>query len=315
MSIDSLPWKTFRVHGANSGIGTVSYGGERVVRRKEIDGSLSVPTFYGKELRYKREAVGLSLEAFLKGSYYGKSYLSDIEHGQRRMPIELARHADRVLGTDGFFERNCEDVQKAKKGGHADYFADVLELEKQAVEIEEWDPMLIPGPLQLEPYIRAVVLSAYPRESEEMLVAKVADRRARAWLFEDKDSPESWVVLHESVLWQPLLPPDEWAEQLAHVVEVMRKRRAFPQLVPRNSSLHPFMMGMSRFLTFDDAPPLMYTEGMYHGQLIDNPGLVKQYSRAYGRLRAAALGPETSLRLIEQAAEDYRNGKHPDRLE
>ncbi|MBA9053279.1 helix-turn-helix domain-containing protein [Streptomyces murinus] len=286
-----------------------------MVRRKEIDGSLSVPCFYGKELRYKREQAGLSLEAFLEGSYYGKSYLSDIEHGQRRMPSALARHADQRLGTDGFFERNCKDVQKAGKDGHAEYFVDVLELEKQAVEIEEWEPLLIPGPLQLEPYMRALILAAYPRESEEVLAARVAARRARAWLFEDRDSPESWVVLHESVLWQPFLPPDEMAEQLAHVVEVMRKRRAFPQLVPQKSGPHPFMMGMSRFLAFNDAPPVMYTEGMYHGQLIDEPGLVRQYSKAYGRLRAAALDPETSLRLIERAAEDYRNGKHPRPLE
>lgn len=122
-------------------------------------------------------------------------------------------------------------------------------------------------------------------------------------------------MLHESVLLQPLLPADEMAEQLAHLVEVMRKRRALPQIMPRNCGPYPFMMGESRFLTFNDAPPVMYTEGMYHGQLIDDPGLVKEYSRAYGRLRAAALDPETSLRLIERAAEDYRNGKLPDRLE
>ncbi|MYW20689.1 XRE family transcriptional regulator [Streptomyces sp. SID2955] len=276
---------------------------------------MSIPAFYGKELRWKREAAGLSLETFLEGSFYGKTYLSDIEHGQRRIPLDLARHADRVLGSDGFFERNCEDVRKARKGSHAEYFADVLELEKQAVEIEEWDPGLIPGPLQLEPYIRAVVLAAHPSETEEVLAARVADRRARAWLFEDKASPETWVVLHESVLWQSLLPAHEMAEQLAHLVEVMRKRRSFPQIVPRKSGAHPFMMGMSRFLTFSDAPPLMYTEGMYHGQLIDDPSLVRQYSKAYGRLRAAALPPEASLRLIEQAAEDYRNGKQPHRLE
>jgi hypothetical protein len=64
-----------------------------------------------------------------------------------------------------------------------------------------------------------------------------------------------------------------------------------------------------------DAPPIMYTEGMYSGQLIDDPALVGQYSKAYGRLRAAALPPEASLKLIEQAAENYRNGKQPGRLE
>lgn len=288
-----------------------------MARRKDIDGSMSVPTFYGKELRWKREAAGLSLEAFLEGSFYGKTYLSDIEHGERRMPIDLARHADRVLRTDGFFERHCEDVRKAKKGAHAEYFADVVELEGRAQEIEEWDPALIPGPLQLPSYIRALVLAVYPTASEEEVAAKIAARRGRAWLFEDQRAPESWLVLHESILRDPIIPPNEMAEQLAHIAEVARQRRAFPQILLRNSGVgaHPFMMGTARFMTFADAPPVMYTEGMYHGQLIDDPALVRQYAKAYGRLRAAALPPEASLKLIEQAAEDYRNGKLPNRLE
>ncbi|WP_312866473.1 helix-turn-helix domain-containing protein [Streptomyces boluensis] len=72
--------------------------------RKDIDGSASVPAFYGKELRFKREAAGRTLEQTVEGSFYGTSYLSEIERGQRRMPVDLARHVDRVLGTDGFFE-------------------------------------------------------------------------------------------------------------------------------------------------------------------------------------------------------------------
>jgi transcriptional regulator with XRE-family HTH domain len=287
-----------------------------VARGKDIDGSMSVPTFYGKELRWKREEAGLSLDAFLKGSFYGKTYLSDIEHGQRRMPLDLAQHADRKLGTDGFFERNCESVRKARRAGHAEYFADVLELEEHAREIEEWDPSLIPGPLQLPTYVRAVVLAAHPTYSEESVSEKIEARRKRAWLYEEQEAPESWLVLHEDVLRNPILPPGEMAEQLAHIAEVARKhRRSIPQILPRNSGAHPFMMGTTRFLTFADAPPVMYTEAMYSGQLIDDPALVSQYSKAYGRLRAAALPPEASLRLIEQAAEDYRNGKHPDRLE
>lgn len=283
-----------------------------MARRKDIDGSMSVPTFYGKELRWKREAAGLSLEGLLEGSFYGKSYLSDIEHGERRMPLDLARHVDRVLGTDQFFERNCEDVRRARRGGHAEYFIDIVEMEQRAQEIDEWGPVLIPGPLQLEPYIRAVVLAAHPQESEEAVAAKVEARRARAWLFEDRQAPDSWLVLHEAVLREPIVPPDTMADQLAHLAEVARSRRAIPQILPRNSGAHPFMMGTTRFMTFADAPPVMYSEGMYSGQLVDDPVLVRQYAKAYGRLRAAALPPDVSLKLIEQAAEDHRNGKYPE---
>ncbi|WP_217161705.1 helix-turn-helix transcriptional regulator [Streptomyces sp. AC512_CC834] len=284
-----------------------------MAQRKDIDGSTSVPTFYGKELRWQRERAGLSLEALVEGSFYGKSLLSDIERGKRRMPLDLARHVDRRLETDGFFERRCEDVKKARLVGCADYAFNVFELEGRAQEIEEWDPALIPGPLQLSPYIRSVVLAAHPSASEETVAARIEARRARAWLFEDRHAPESWIVLHESILRKPITPPDAMADQLAHIVEVASKRRAVTQILPMASEAQPFLMGTTRLMTFVDSPPVMYTEGMYSGQLVDDPRLVKQYAKAYGRLRAAALPPEPSLRLIQQAAEDYRNGKYPKR--
>ncbi|MBZ9638263.1 helix-turn-helix transcriptional regulator [Streptomyces sp. PSKA30] len=285
------------------------------MRRKDIDGSESVPGFYGKELRWKREQAGLTLQQLAEGSFYGLSHLSEIERGQRRMPPDLAEHVDRVLKTDGFFARRCEEVRKAKVRGHADYYAEVLELEERAQDIEEWMPDVIPGPLQLEPYIRAVIHATYPSEPAEQTAEKVSARRERAWLFEDSGSPETWLVMSELVLLRPILGADEMAEQLAHVVEVAQRRRFIPQILPWNVGAHPFTMGTTRLLTFNDAPPIMYTEGMYSGQVIDDPSTVRQYAKAYDRLRAAALPSDVSLKMIERAAEDYRNGKRPRGLE
>ncbi len=172
-----------------------------MAQRKDIDGSISVPTFYGKELRWKREAAGMSLEALLKGSFYGKTYLSDIERGERRMPLDLARHADQVLGTDGFFERHCEDVRRARRAGHAAYFEKVLEAEKHALTIEEWCPTLFPGLLQTPAYARAVILAGLPLSLDADVEEKVRGRMARADLFEaDHGKPEYWVILHESLI-------------------------------------------------------------------------------------------------------------------
>ncbi|MFE4590630.1 helix-turn-helix domain-containing protein [Streptomyces laurentii] len=283
--------------------------------RKEIDGSASVPQFYGKELRYKREEAGLTLEKLVDGSFYSITYLSEIEHGQRRMPIDLARHADRKLNTDGFFERRCKEVRKARRTGLAEYFADVLELEKRAREIEEWSPMLVPGPLQLEPYIRAVVKASRPFDTDEEVQAKVTNRRDRAWVFEEREGPGAWAILDESILQKPLVGANDMAEQLAHIAAVARRRTFIPQILPCNAGAHPFMMGTAWMMSFENEPPLMYTEGMYSGQVIDDPELYDRYSKAYDRLRAAALPPEVSLRLIEQAAEDYRNGTRPTRYE
>ncbi|MFE2380692.1 helix-turn-helix domain-containing protein [Streptomyces misionensis] len=287
-----------------------------MVRRKDIDGSMSVPTFYGKELRWKREAAGLSLEAFLEGSFYGKSYLSDIEHGQRRMPLDLARHADRVLGTDGFFERHCEDVRKARRGPHAAYFEKVLEAERHADSIEEWCPITFPGLLQTAAYARQLVRSAHPTAPDEWVEERVGARLARAVLFEDDhETPEYWVVLHESLITEPLLADQDMTVQLDRIAELADRRRITPQIIPRKRAAYPLMAASAKVMTFPDAPPLVYTEASYGGDTIDDPGLVRQYRKAYDRLRAVALSPDTSLAMIKAAAEDYRNGKQPDRLE
>ncbi|MFC9286115.1 Scr1 family TA system antitoxin-like transcriptional regulator [Streptomyces sp. NPDC057052] len=287
-----------------------------MARRKDIDGSMSVPTFYGKELRWKREAAGLSLEGMLQGSFYGKTYLSDIERGERRMPLDLARHVDRALGTDGFFERHCEDVRKARRGPHAAYFEKALEAEKQAESIELWSPVIFPGLLQTAPYARTLVRSTHPAASDDWVEEKVTARLARARLFEeDHSAPEYWTILHESLVTDSILPPLEMAEQLDRVVELAERRQITPQIIPRTCGAYPLMAASIMVMTFPDAPPLIYTEASYSGDTIDDPALVRQYRKAYDRLRAVALSPQTSLAMIRAAAEDYRNDKRPDRLE
>ncbi|MBT2421426.1 helix-turn-helix transcriptional regulator [Streptomyces sp. ISL-22] len=279
---------------------------------KDIDGSASVPEFYGKELRWKREAAGLSQQETVKGSFYSPTYLSEIERGHRRMPEDLAHHVDRVLGTDGFFGRRCEDVRKARRSGHAEYFERVLEAEKRAKTIEEWCPTVIPGLLQTAPYARAVVRATHPLAPEDEVEEKVDARMGRARLFEDDHrKPAYWVILHESILRQPILRTQEMGAQLEHIAALARRHRIGPQILPWNRGAHPFMLGTAKIMTFPDAPPLVYTESLHSGDTIDDPTLVEEYRKSYDLLRAAALPLEASLAMIEAAAEDYRNDKQP----
>ncbi|MER5731017.1 DUF5753 domain-containing protein [Streptomyces sp. NPDC002138] len=280
--------------------------------RKDLDGSASVPAFYGKELRWRREAAGLTLQQTVEGSFYGATYLSEIERAQRRMPEDLAGHVDRVLKTDGFFSRRCEDVRRAKRGAHAHYFAPVVEAEVRARVIEEWSNALIPGLLQTEAYARAVIHSTHPLDLVEEVDAKVRARMQRAVLFDDPKRPEYWTILHECLVRDPLLPPSEMADQLDHIAALARRRRIVPQVLLWSAAIQPFLGLPLMLMEFEDEPPLAYTEGAYHGQVVDDPALVKRYRSSYDRLRAAALPPEASLAMIERAAEEYRNGKQRD---
>ncbi|MET9831230.1 helix-turn-helix transcriptional regulator [Streptomyces sp. NPDC006385] len=274
--------------------------------KKDPDASVSVPCFYGAELRYKREQAGLTLEQLAEGSFRGIPFLSQIERGERGMPVDLARHVDQRLGTDGFFQRRCEDAAKARRVGIAPHFADVADLEKLARTIEDWAPTLVPGLLQTRAYAAAVASSAMPRASEAEVEEVVKARLERARLFARESPPKFWAILDESVIRRRVLPPAGMAELLDHIVEVARTTRSIVQIVPE-TSVHPFMTGLTRIMTFYDAPPLVYTEGLHSGQVVDFPALVMDYRESYDLLRAAALPPEASLAMIEAAAEESRN--------
>ncbi|MGW7079666.1 helix-turn-helix domain-containing protein [Streptomyces sp. NPDC054866] len=280
--------------------------------RKDPDASANVPAFYGAELRFKREAAGLTLEQLADGSYRGISFLSQIERGERRMPRDLAQHVDEKLRTDGFFQRRCEDARKARQGGHAEYFADVAEMERYAESIEDWAPMIVPGLLQTRAYAERVVRISLPWLRPGTVEKQVTARMERASLWEREEPPAFWAILHESLIRRPLLPPGQMSNLLEHILTVIQSAQGVLQILPGTSTAHPFMMGMTRTMTFPDAPPVVYTEGLHSGQLIDYPSLVKDYRKSYDLLRAAALSPEASLAMIEAAAEDYRNGKQPD---
>ncbi|MER7990393.1 helix-turn-helix transcriptional regulator [Streptomyces noursei] len=283
--------------------------------RKDADPSASVPCFYGAEMRYLREQAGLTLEQLADGSYRGIPLLSRIERGECGMPMDLAIHIDKRLNTNGFFERRCEAVATARRAGHAEYFADVLEMEQRAESIEEWAPMLVPGLLQTPAYTRAVVRATLPRATDEEVEEKVTARMSRAAIFDGETSPKFWAILDESLIHHRALPDEQMAELLDHIVQVVRSTRSVLQIMPKVDGVHPLVTGELRVMTFVDAPPVLYAESMLSGQLIDYPPLVKQYRESYDLLRAAALSPAASLSMIETAAGDFRNGKHGTRLE
>lgn len=226
---------------------------------------------------------------------------------------ELAEHVDKVLKTDGFFQRRCEDVRKARRTGHAEYFESVLEAEKYAETIEEWCPTLIPGLLQTEPYTRAVVRATHPLALDEEVEVKVSARTARADLFEgDRKTPEYWVILPEYVWRCPVIPAAEMADQLDRIADLARRRRIVPQVLPWNCGPHPHDggLGQDHDLCGRSAAclPGIAVQRRHDRRSGPREEIPQGIRSAQGR-RTRSRG---ALTMIEAAAEDYRSDKQPD---
>jgi hypothetical protein len=218
--------------------------------------------------------------------------------------LDVAQRVDEILQTGGFFERLWRKLIKDER--YAEYFAHAAELEGLATETCEYAPAVLPGLLQTAEYAHAIYLANNPLAADESIEEMVRLRMDRTQLLKDATRPVYWAVLHETALRVPVGGTAAMARQLDHIAAMARERMALVQVLPFSAGAHPAMGKMMRLMEFEDAPPTVYTEAVYSGNLLDDPAVVKRTRADYDLLRAAALSPEASLALIESAAEDFR---------
>ncbi|MER0481997.1 helix-turn-helix transcriptional regulator [Streptomyces sp. Edi2] len=275
---------------------------------KPLDPSSSPRAMLGAELRHKREEAGLTQEELGKPLFVSGSFIGQLEAGTRRMQMEYAVKIDEVLGTDGYFTRNCEAATRSK---YPDHFAEAAEAEAVATAIRQYAPQLIAGLLQTKAYASAVCRAYQPTAPDDVIDETVTARLERTRLLDHPTTPLLWVVLDEAVLRRNTGGPVVMAEALWHVVELIRKHRIIVQVLPFTAGAHASMNGALKLMNFEDAPTLAHLEVLNASKLEDDPATVARHELTYDLLGASALSPQDSLALIESVAEDYANEDQP----
>ncbi|MEU0070553.1 helix-turn-helix transcriptional regulator [Streptomyces sp. NPDC006332] len=275
---------------------------------KDLDPSSSPRALLGAELRHAREKAGLSQEDLGARLFVSGSFIGQLEAATRRMLPEYARLLDEALDTGDFFQRNCGAANKSR---YPEHFAEAAEAEAIATAIRQYAPMLIPGLVQTPAYARAVNRAYDPTATEETIEEWVDGRMKRTRLLNDPTKPLLWTVLDEAALRRETGGRAVMAEALRHIAGLVRRSRVIMQVLPFSAGAHTSMQGALKLMDFDDAPTLVYFEGVRIGRLEDDPATVAELRLTFELLAASALSPEKSLALIEALAQDYTHEEHP----
>ncbi|WP_107059357.1 helix-turn-helix domain-containing protein [Streptomyces sp. NRRL F-5126] len=257
--------------------------------------------FFGSELRRRREAAGLKQQELGDRAYCSGSYIGQFEQAIRKPQLELAQRFDEVLGTDGYFGRMCEEL--INRTVFESYFTQVQYLESLAVSLREYESVFVPGLLQTPEYARSLFLAAHPALPEGVVREWTEARISRAEMLHDPAQPTYWAVISEAVLRQQCGGPAVMRRQLLHIAKLIKARRIGLQVLPFAAGAPPIGASL-KLMTFDDAPPVAYSEAHQLGELIDDPATVQEADVTYNLARSAALSTQESLALIESAIED-----------
>ncbi|MFE4495239.1 helix-turn-helix domain-containing protein [Streptomyces niveus] len=260
---------------------------------------------YGEELKLRRVAAGMTQEALARLVVCSPTLISHFEAGRRLPSPSDAKRIDQALGTDGFFERWLEDLESK----YPQHFSAAAELEKQAIKIRQFGLSLVPGLLQTEPYARAVFRSYHANYRTDEIDRRVVNRMERAHLLEGTSGPVLWTLLDEAVLRRPVGGALTMAAQLRKIAGLAETGRLRLHVLPFGLGAHAVMESLLTLMTFEDGPPIAYVEGLYTGNLMDDPALVGRCQAAYDLALGDALSHQESMVLMRAVAEEYEHGQ------
>ncbi|SHH99507.1 helix-turn-helix domain-containing protein [Streptomyces sp. 3214.6] len=251
----------------------------------------------GRQLKLRREAVGMRAADFGLAVGYGEDLVYKIEGGKRIPRLEYLDKADEVLKAGGLISAMKEDV---KKVSYPKKVRDLAKMEAKAVEIGVYECNIIPGLLQTPEHVRALIEAAQPPYSPNDVERMVAARLARQSVFEREPAPSVHFVQEEAPLRRQVGGTMAWRRQLEHLLEVGRLNHVTLQVMPTNTDPHPGLDGRIELLKFPDGTAAGRSDGAFGGRPITDPRQLRILELRYGTIRAQALPPRESLTLIEK---------------
>jgi transcriptional regulator with XRE-family HTH domain len=251
----------------------------------------------GRQLKLRREAVGMRAAEFGQAVGYGEDLVYKIEGGKRIPRQEYLDRADEVLEAGGLIAATWEDVKKVR---YPKRVRELGTLEAKAVEIGVYECNSVHGLLQTPAHARALFEAAQPPYSQDDVERMVAARLARQSVFERDPAPSIHFVLEEAVARRQVGGTMVWRQQLERLLEVGTLRNVRLQVMPTKSDAHPGLDGKIELLKFPDGTAVGRSDGAFNGRPITDPKQLRILELRYGTIRAQALPPRESLAFIEQ---------------
>lgn len=257
---------------------------------------VAVVTALGRQMRARREALGMRVAELATRIGYGEALIYKVEGGKRIAKPEYLDGVDEALKAGGLIKAMREDLVGVRYPKEVRALA---KMEASAIEIGGYRTHNIHGLLQTEDYARALFDMRQPSHRVEEMERNVAGRMARRSVFERDPAPAITIVQEEASIRRPLGGTMVWRAQLERILEVAELRNAVVQVMPLDCEVHAGMAGGIELLKFADGTAVARSEGAFHGRPVSDPKQLQVLELRYGMIRSQALTPRESRVFIE----------------
>ncbi|MFI0979663.1 helix-turn-helix domain-containing protein [Streptomyces sp. NPDC021093] len=239
-----------------------------------------------------------------KAARTSKSTISRLERNVPPIPVHLPKVLDELFGTDGRFQRLYEE---SRSGGFPARYQRAMELEAQAVVIDEYAGHVVPGLFQTPDYAYALIRKGKPRASETEVRATVTLRMRRQAILSLPSPPDLSVILDEAVVRRPVGGLLVMRNQYATLLRAAKQPHITVQVLEFAHGEHVLLGGMLTLFTLRGGSQIAYEEGNTIAGLEEEMGAVRRHRLAYDSLRGDALSARDSRDMIRTMMEALPN--------
>lgn len=252
----------------------------------------------GKQLGTARRVAGLTQTELGLRVGLDEQTVASIEQGRRALKPDVAERMDEVLDTKGVLTAgvaNLPDVDQFPM------WAEVyMEHEREAIALSWYDNAVLPGLLQTEAYVRAVLRNRVPAYDADEVETRTAARLERQEILHRRNPPTLSFVVWEPVLLMALGGPEVRRGQLRHLREIAELPCVSLQFLLLSSPCHAGVNGPFTLLETPDHQHLAYTESQRGSQWVSDADEVSRLARKYAMLRTQALTTQDSTGLLDR---------------
>lgn len=261
-----------------------------------------------------RKAARLERDDVVRELLWSPSKLAHYEQARYRpRPADVKQLLDLYQVTDPARREELLTLAKdAQQRGWWQEFGDSVNkafevyigLETEAANVRTFDTDLIHGLLQTEDYATAVMRAGYPPLRPEEIAARIGIRMARQDRLTGPKPVQLWAVIAEEALHRRTGGPQVMRMQLEHLLAVAAEPHITIQVLPFDAGAHAGMGNPFVILDFPDDPDVVYLENLTSHLYLEKPDDVARHEALFDHVRAAALGLEPSLALLDRLTKE-----------
>ncbi|MEU1512256.1 helix-turn-helix transcriptional regulator [Streptomyces sp. NPDC005811] len=266
------------------------------------------------ELKKLREQSTLTCTQVGQALDWSGSKVNRMETGSGRVQPSDIDALCRFYGTSEELREFLKSLARQAKlrgwwqvhgSGVPEWFNIYIGLEQDASTFRQYQCELVPGLMQTQAYASELHKTG-AHMSDEDIDRAVQVRMERQAMLKLPDAPEAWFIVNEGSLRNIIGNRELMREQIERVLEAARLPTVTLQVLPFDSGTYP-ATGSFTMLGFPapEDPDIVYRDGITDAVYLEGEHHVREYTRAFDGLRAAALSPQRSTQLIETIAKEY----------